>query len=228
MSLTRVLSIALCAAALCAAPPHASAQTRPGTSAPPADGPPAPSPTPKPKAIPRKVVPGAPAGWERYEFGEPRLFAIALPSKHEAETEFVALGGAQPSSAHTYSGETDDGNYIALVMENLPFDAARMPEKLKQDFYDGVWAGMVAGIKKDMEQNGVLLTLDPGTSKSAKVSGIDGREQEFKLGLLQGRARMVLSGSRIFLVLLMEDADAGLSPAGLAFLNSLEVYPPPR
>lgn len=232
--LTSILSAALCAAALCAAPSRAAAQTPPSTGVkpPPATAePPAPIAIlemPKPTALPRKGVPGAPAGWQRYEFGTPRLFAVSLPAKHEFMAEFLMLGGGKPSSAYTYAGETDDGSYLASVIENLPFDAARMPEKMKNNFYDGIWEGMVSGIKKDMEKNGLLLTFEPGPSRPAKVGGIDGREQDFKLGVLKGRVRTALSGNRVFLVLLMEPTDADISNTGLAFLDSLEVYAPTR
>lgn len=238
MSLTRVLSIALCAAALCAAPSRPSAQTRTGTPPPVSDGPPPPSPsnyqpppTPaKPTAPPRKVVPGfsAPAGWQRYEVGEPRLFAFNIPAEHEVETEAVRLGPGLVAHSYTYSGETDDGTYLAYYIEKLPIDAERMSEKYKTQFYAGVWQGLVGGIRQELEQNGLLLKFESGESRPAKVSGLDAREQDFTLGFIKGRARMVLSGSRVFLVLVMEDGEAGLSVTGLAFLNSLEVYPAPR
>jgi hypothetical protein len=199
-------------------------------------GPPAPAPTPvitapKPPAPPAvKVVAGArvPAGWQKYEFGQPRLFAVALPPKYEVETEMVKMAPKLFSPAYTYLGETDDGTYIAYYMENLPLDAARMPEKFKEGFYAGVWQGLVGGIQQEMEKNGVLLKLESGESRAAKVSGLDGREQDFTLGPVSGRVRMVLSGNRIFFALLMEDAETPFSATGLAFLDSLEVYPQPR
>lgn len=240
--LTGILSNALCAAALCAAlcaaTPRAQGQAGPATNPPPPPPkvvlqvePPAAAPTPKPPPPPpSKVVQGAtvPAGWQKYEFGEPRLFSVALPAKHEVETEVVKLGPKLFAPGYTYSGETDDGTYIAYYMEKLPIDAARMPEKYKNDFYEGVWKGLVDGIRQEMEKNGILLQLESGESRPAKVSGLDARDQDFTLGPVGGRVRMVLSGSRIFLALLMEDSEKPVSAAGLAFLNSLEVYTPPR
>lgn len=224
-TLTRVLSLALCLCAFwaAAAPSRSLAQTQTGP-------PPPPSPTPAQKApapLPRKAVAGARVGqgWQRYEIGAPPVLSVDLPPKHVVETEMVTMGGSRSAPAYAYTGETDDGTYIAYFVENLPLDSARMPEGIKQSFYDGVWEGMAKGIKSGMEKNGLLIELVTGQSKMIKVGGLDAREQDFTLGPLKGRARVVLSGNRAFLVLLLELGDT-ISGTGLAFLDSLEVRAP--
>jgi hypothetical protein len=98
-----------------------------------------------------------------------------------------------------------------------------MGEEYKQKFYEGSWQGFIQATKQELEKNGLLFKLETQEKRDVKISGLQGSEQDFLLGPLKGRARMVLSGQRAFMVIAMEMADS-FSPEATAFLNSMEIY----
>lgn len=215
-SLTALLSLALCVACAVAPASRAAAQTGPP--------PPVPAPVRKPTPMPYKAVPGPrPAeGWLRYEFGASPFASVNLPERHETEIEFLPMGANDPASAYIFKGESDDGLYMLQIVENLPIAAERMSAKYKEGFYDGMLGGLANGLRQEMEKNGVMFKLEAGKSKPSKVGALDAREQDVTFGPLKGRVRVVVSGSRAFLILLMETGET-FSDFGLAFLDSLEV-----
>lgn len=213
--LAGLLALALCVASGVARPGRAAAQTPTPTPPPVA---------PKPPALPYKAVPGPrPAeGWQRYEFGASPFASVALPARHETHSEFLPVDANAAASAYSFSGETDDGLYMAYIVENLPVTAERMSEKFREGFYDGALDGLIGAMRKELEKNGVMFKLEMGRSKPVRVGRLEAREQDFTLGPLRGRARTVALGNRVFLVVLMETGET-FSVPGLAFLDSLEI-----
>jgi hypothetical protein len=192
------------------------------------------APKPSPQAAPQapvKMPPvkaladsSAPKGWKKFQFGgEPVLFAIILPEKHDAAGEHIPMAGAdKPATTYVYTGETESSVYMAMCVENLPFVGERMPEEIKQAFYDGMWKGMLEGMKSEMNRTGLLFKVVPGEMKKITVSGLDGRSQDFTFGPLNGHARMVMAGQRAYLALIMAPPDGGEERE--AFFNSFEIY----
>lgn len=195
--------------------------------------PPQPAPTPQPVFKPQtaptmppyKPIQSAsvPKGWQKYEFGAVPFFSVMLPTQHEIETNNIQMGGTASAKAFTLSGETDEGVYIAHFVENLPLIAERMSEAYKQKFYEGMWQGFIQETKKELETNGILFKFETQEKREVLISGLKGQEHDFMLGPMKGRARVVLSEQRAFLVISMEMGDS-LSRQATDFLNSLDVY----
>ena len=165
----------------------------------------------------------APPGWQKYQFGAEPLFSVLLPVKYEASAEVVEMGGETPTISYTYIAETDTSIYLALLTDNMPVIAERLPDNMKQRFFEGMWRGFVEGMRSEMAKNGMLFKITAGELKKATVSGLEGREQEFTLGPLIGRARMAISGRRAYVAVVLGEADKDAA-ARARFLNSLEVH----
>lgn len=195
-------------------------------------GPVAPARTPPPQAakgavkmppVKASADSSAPKGWKKFQFGEPPLFGVFLPEKHEATGELIPMAGAdKPASTYVYVGETETSVYMAMYAEDLPFVGERMPEEIKQSFYDGLWMGMLEGMKSEVEKSGLLFKIVSGEKKKITVSGLEGRSQDFTFGPLNGHARMVIAGQRAYLALIMAPPDGGGERE--AFFNSFEIY----
>jgi hypothetical protein len=165
----------------------------------------------------------APLGWKKFQFGEPALFGVILPEKHESIAELVPMAGAgQPATNYMYSGQTESSVYMAGYIENLPFIAERVPETFKQSFYDGMWRGMLQGMKSALERNGVLFDVVSGEKKNITISGLAGRSQDFTFGPLNGHARIVIAGRRAFMAMSMAPPDGGSERE--LFFKSFEIY----
>lgn len=191
------------------------------------------APKPSPQAVQAavKMLPvkaladsSAPKGWKKLQFGgKPVLFAIILPEKHEATGELIPMAGAdKPATTYIYAGETETSVYMAMCVENLPFIGERMPEEIKQAFYDGLWKGMLEGMKSELNRSGLLFKVVPGEMKKTTVSGLEGRSQDFTFGPLNGHARMVMAGQRAYVAVIMAPPDGGEERE--AFFNSFEIY----
>lgn len=165
----------------------------------------------------------APRGWKKFQYGEPPRFSILLPEKHEAAGELVPMAGAdKPATTYVYTGETETSVYMAMYIEDLPFIGERMAENLKQAFYDGMWSGMLNGMKSEVEKNGLLFKITSGEKKQITVSGLEGRSQDFTFGPLNGHARMVITGQRAYMAVSMAPPDGGGERA--VFFNSFEIF----
>ena len=165
----------------------------------------------------------APRGWKKFQFGEPALFGIILPEKHEAVGELIPMAGAaQPATSYTYSGQAESGVYMAVYIENLPFIGERVPEAFKHAFYDGMWRGMLKGMESALERNGILYKVVSGEKKNIMLSGLAGRSQDFTFGPLNGHARIVIAGRRAFMALVMAPPDGGSERE--LFFKSFEIY----
>lgn len=165
----------------------------------------------------------APGGWKKFQFGEPALFSIILPEKHDAVGEILPLPGvAKPATSYVYTGETEVGVFMAMYVENLPFVAGGLSENIKESFYDGMWQGMLGGMKAELERTGLLLKITSGEKKTITLSGLQGRSQDFTFGPLNGHARMAIAGQRAYMALIMAPPDGGGERE--AFFNSFEIH----
>jgi hypothetical protein len=168
----------------------------------------------------------APAGWKKYEFGATPLFTILLPAEHESAAVQVPMGGSDTATTYVYVGQGDSGVFMTMYVEDMPLIAERLSEEWKQNFYAGLWRGMVEGMRSEMEKNGVLFKIESGELKKTKISGHDGREQEFTFGPLKGLTRMVLVGRRAYVALSMVQPEKPLTEH-TAFFDSFAIYAKP-
>jgi hypothetical protein len=178
----------------------------------------------KPSPNPIKVVEeaSAPSGWKRYEFGEVPVISALLPARPEEFVDQEALGGDKPSTMRSYTAESAEGVYTAFYMEDLPFVAEKMPEDVKKSFFDGVWEGLAKGMQKGMEEKGLLFKITRVDPRPITLSGLQGVEQDFTLGPMQGRAQMAMAGQRAYMALAFWTEDEPLT-LRTAFFNSFRI-----
>lgn len=124
-----------------------------------------------------------------------------LPGQPEENIARSDISAGITVTTHVYTVTNDSGVFMVAHMSDLPMVAEKMPETYKQSFYDGMWKGMAGGIRKELEKNGMLFQVVPVSQRSVVVGGINGREQDFTIGPLQGRAQMALKGQGAFLVM---------------------------
>ena len=166
----------------------------------------------------------APKGWKKFQFGtQPLLFSILFPEKHDATSEIVPMPGSDhPATSYIYAAETETSVYMAMCVEDLPFIGERMPEKIKQAFYEGIWLGMLEGMKQELDKSGLLFKIVSGEMEKITLSGLEGRSQDFTFGPLNGHTRMVIAGQRAYVAVMMAPPDGGSERE--AFFNSFEIH----
>ena len=173
--------------------------------------------------LPSKLVEDGPAprGWGKYVFGAEPLFSALLPIKHEASAQQVPTESGTPVMSYNYFGTTDEGVYM-VTMNVLAAPIGSQSEQRRQTLYEKFTNGFFEGLQSGLEKGGMKYRVTPGELKKRTISGLDGREQDFTIGPLQGHARMVLAGQRIYGAMTMYDPS---KPAGerTLFLDSFEI-----
>lgn len=165
----------------------------------------------------------APGGWKKFQFGEPALFSVILPEKHDAAGELLPLPGIdKPATTYVYTGQTEAGVFMAMYVENLPFVGGQLPENIKESFYDGMWRGMLQGMKAELERSGLLFEITSGEKKTIMLSGLQGRSQDFTFGPLNGHVRMTIAGQRAYMAVIMIPPGGGSERE--AFFNSFVIH----
>ncbi|HEV7903828.1 MAG TPA: hypothetical protein VGO96_08310 [Pyrinomonadaceae bacterium] len=162
----------------------------------------------------------APAGWTRYEVGEPALFSLLLPAEPGASAERVDVMHGVLLAVRTYMSPTDSGVYGATYVDDLP--AATMNEMSKRTFFEGFVKGFAEGFEREMKTHGATGTLQMSEQRTATMSGLAGYEQDFSFDKLQGRVRLVFDGGRAYAVLAFWNALSSNSERN-TFFESLKV-----
>jgi hypothetical protein len=131
-----------------------------------------------PQTLPAKPVADklAPAGWTRYEVGEPARFSLILPAVPGASAERMELMPGVAVTVRTYLSSTDSGIYGATYVDDLP--AAMMNETAKRTFFEGFVKGFAEGFQKGMDANGAGGQLKWLEQRTATASGLPGYEQD--------------------------------------------------
>lgn len=162
-----------------------------------------------------------PAGWNMFSPAG-NAFSVLLPGKPEETTDRTSVSSGIVVSTHAYTVTTDGGVYLVAVMNDLPLVAEKMSDVYRQSFYDGMWKGMAEGIREELEKNGLTMKLEAGVQRNAVVGGLQGREQDFTVGPLMGRAQMALTGQRAYLTMAFW-TDEKTAGERAAFFNSFRV-----
>jgi hypothetical protein len=212
-----LLPLALvCALAACASPARAQG-TNSSTAAPAADTvaqPAAPLPA---KPVADKL---APAGWTRYEVGEPARFSLLLPGEPMAKVDRVIITPGVVASTRTYLSVTGSGVYGVSYLDKLP--AALRDDTQKRAFFAGYAKEFAEGFEAGMKNRGLTVSLTMLEQRAATGGGLAGYEQDFSYGNVMGRMRLVFDAGSAYAVVAVWK---GLSSDGeiSAFFESLKV-----
>ena len=181
-----------------------------------------PPPSKQETPLPAKPVADklAPAGWTRYEVGEPVRFSLILPAEPSMSVERINITPGVVVTARTYLSSTDSGVYGATYVDDLP--ASMLNEAMKRTFFEGFVKGFAEGFQEGMKANGVVGQLQMLEQGTATASGLAGYERDFSFDKLTGRVRLVFDGGRAYAVLAFWNALSSNSERS-TFFESLKV-----
>ncbi|MDQ1560395.1 MAG: hypothetical protein QOD32_3455 [Pyrinomonadaceae bacterium] len=163
--------------------------------------PPPPVVAAQPVALPARPVVDklAPAGWTRYEVGQPTRFSLLLPAEPSGSAERISLTPKVAVTVRNYMSLGESGLYGATYMEDLPADV--MNEAMKRTIFEAFVKGFAEGFQAQMNKGGAPGEMKMLEQRAATAGGLNGYEQEFAFDKMTGRVRLVYDGARAYAVL---------------------------
>jgi hypothetical protein len=161
----------------------------------------------------------APAGWKRYQFGEPVLFSSLLPGQPGVQEARVS-GSDGAEIVRSYYSTSGTAVYGVTYATDLPGAVEAKTEEQRLAAFKNFLYGFAEGVRKSRPEYS-KATFNILTEQTVKVGGINGYEKEFTLGDYHGRAQMAFQGkSKVTLICLWGKAN----PAGErdAFFSSFK------
>ncbi len=206
--------VLLCA--LTQAPAQAQSTARKNTPPPVQPAPAQPAPLPA-RPVADKL---APAGWTRYEIGQPTRFSLILPAAPTGSAERMRLTPKMTVTIRNYMSLGASGLYGATYIDDLP--AEMLNDAMKRTFFEYFVKGFAEGFREGMKKGGSTAEMKMLEQRAATIAGLSGYEQDFTFEKMTGRLRLVYDGARAYGVLSfasepMNEADR------TAFFNSLRV-----
>ena len=180
------------------------------------------SPVPLPaRAVEDKL---APAGWTRYEVGEPARFSLILPAAPEVSAERMNITPGVAVTVRVYLSSADSGVYGATYLEGLPTAASN--DEMRRTFFKSFVTSFMEGLQESVKDRGVITSLKRLEQRAATADGLAGYEQDFSYERLMGRVRLVFDGRRAYAVMAVWN---GLSSNGerSTFFESLRITKTP-
>lgn len=186
--------------------------------------PPSPPSSAQPSSLPAKRVADnlAPAGWTRYEIGEPARFTLILPAEPVARVERVAVITDVEATARNYMSVADSGVYGVSYLDALP--AALLNEARKRAIFESFVKEFTESIEARMKEGGTDARLIMLEQHAASASGLAGYEQDFSCGQMKGRVRLVFDVGSAYAVVAVWNGLSSNSERN-AFFESLKVNP---
>lgn len=215
----RKLALALLFATVLGASSSLHAQRAQGKPAAPVAAPAAPPQQPLAvKAVEDKL---APAGWVRYEIGQPSRFSLILPAAPQESMNQLDMTPGVTLTVRNYMVGSETGVYGATYI--VGFSASNSwTDANKKTFFEGFAKGFVRGFQEGMSKQGVTDELKVLAQRTATASGFAGHEQDFAFGAILGRVRMVFAGQSAYAVAAFWNERASESDRK-AFFESLRV-----
>ncbi|MDQ1613549.1 MAG: hypothetical protein QOG00_3480, partial [Pyrinomonadaceae bacterium] len=161
-----------------------------------------------------------PAGWTRYEFGQPVRFSLILPAKPTETSERVNFTPTIKVTVRNYMSLGESGLYGATYMEGLPADV--MNEAMKRTIFEAFVKGFAEGFQAQMNKGGAPGEVKMLEQRAATAGGLAGFEQEFAFDKMMGRVRLVYDGARAYAVLSFW-SDPAMDGDRTLFFESLRV-----
>ena len=211
-----LLSLALVCALIHAATVPARAQRARGKTAGTAAGKPAP-----PQIAARPVADTlAPAGWTRYEIGQPTRFSLILPAAPTTSAERMTLTSKITVTVRNYMSLGASGLYGATYIDDLPQEL--MNDAMKQTFFEYFVKGFAEGFQEGMKKGGSTGQIRMVAQRATTSGGLSGYEQDFTFDAMTGRIRLFYDGARAYGVLSIS-TDPASDADRMAFFDSLRV-----
>jgi hypothetical protein len=164
----------------------------------------------------------APSEWKRYEFDKPLAFSLILPNEPEQRVSTLSGG---PERSHVYISMSRSGVYGLTYIDDLPAVAKRYPKSGYEFFFET----FVKDFALRLQNSGQEKSSDLGFKQfkviketQVAVSGIEGLEWNFLVGLFQGRMQMVRVGQAAFCLVAIWKQTASLTEQD-AFFNSAKI-----
>lgn len=176
----------------------------------------------KPESLPARSVEDklAPAGWTRYEIGQPARFSLILPAEPVATTDRPEIVSGVTATMRNFMTVTDTGGYGVSYLDTLP--PALLNETGKRAFFERFVKGFTAGFQLQMKARGMDVALTMLEQRRAGVGGVMGYEQDFSFGMATGRVRLVFDARSAYAVVAVWNALSSNSERK-AFFESLKV-----
>lgn len=186
---------------------------------------PAPSPSnaatqPSPLAARPVVDKSAPAGWTRYEVGNPVRFSLLLPAEPSESHERMTLNPTLTVTVRNYMSLGGSGLYGATYIDDLP--AKIMNATMKRMFFESFVKGFAEGFQTTMNSRGATEQVTMLEQRTATAAGLAGYEQDFAYDKMTGRVRLVYDGSRAYAVLSFW-SDPATDGDRIMFFDSLRI-----
>jgi|GEM_PF-2351114 len=140
----------------------------------------------------------APAGWKRYEFGEPARFSLILPGEPATKVDRPDIIPGVMATVRNFMSVTDSGVYGVSYLDTLP--PALLDETGKREFSERFVKGLAAGFQSGMKARGMDVSLTMSEQRRAAVGGLAGYEQDFSYGEAKGRVRLVFDARSAYAV----------------------------
>ena len=152
--------------------------------------------------IPAKVVAdiSAPAGWQRYQFGERPQFSVILPAAPESSAERMP---DSTTIVNLYiAPAAGTGIFAAARLDKIPADLEKAPESRREAFFKEYFAGFAKGFQESMAKNNLSFQLQLlDSQKVVTATGRGGFQQDMSVGPFKGRSQLVFVGTSAFCVL---------------------------
>lgn len=161
----------------------------------------------------------APAGWTRYEVGEPAVFSLILPAEPGASAERMKVVGLTVT-VRTYLSAVDSGVYGATYVEGLP--TATQGDDMRQSFFEAFMTSFIDGFEQGVKSRGVITSVKRLEQRATTASGLSGYEQDFSYDKALGRVRLVFGDGRAYAVLAVWNGLSSNSERS-TFFESLKV-----
>lgn len=159
----------------------------------------------------------SPAGWKRYQFGDPALFSVALPETPIAvNASDEAEGRKDIPWVHLAQSATAGYEVVYFTETEI---LHKQSELERATFYRNFASGFVDAIKEKLAAGAEYQTL---ADRRIRAAGTEGFEREFALGPLQGRMRMFFIGTSAVSLVAMWKQDSPATERE-AFFNSFTI-----
>jgi hypothetical protein len=175
-----------------------------------------------PASLPARPVADklAPAGWMRYEIGDPARISLLLPGEPVARVDRVSVVPGTSALSRSYMSVTGSGVYGLSYVDALP--AVLRQEARKREFFAGFTKEFAEMIRTAMEARGTDVSLTMSEPRAATNGGVAGYEQDFSNGTLMGRVKLVFDGANAYAVMAVWNGLSSSSERS-AFFDSLQV-----
>jgi hypothetical protein len=162
--------------------------------------------------------------WKRYELGD-NSFSILLPSAPQEEKRSTKFGGTRDVTVTYYRAEADNAYCALMYVPNTLVSAETLSRASRELLYQNLLDGAVEGLRRALERDGEHVEMKASQPHDALVGGINGREQEYKLGPVDVQAQVALSHRQAFMVIAMWPLEAPLTMRE-AFFQSFKINLP--